>query len=71
MVYKFFDKKISGGAIKNETMSNKYLAEELHRRIIRKFKKRKIYCSFIDNFWGADPSDMQLIIKFNKGLMCY
>ena len=30
MVYNFFDKKTSGGAIKNENMSNKELAEELH-----------------------------------------
>ena len=47
MVYKFFDKKsaspadksASGGAIKNENMSNEELAEELHKPIIRKFKK--------------------------------
>ena len=55
MVYKFFDKKSSGGAttlaqcktlakinksaIKNENISNKKLAEELHKPIIRKFKK--------------------------------
>ena len=29
MVYIFFDKKSSGGAIENENMSNKQLAEEL------------------------------------------
>ena len=37
MVYKFFDKKTSGGAMENEIMSNKYLAEELHKPIIRNF----------------------------------
>ena len=31
MIYKFFDKKTSGGAIKNENMSNKELAKELHK----------------------------------------
>ena len=31
MVYKFFDKKISGGTVKNENISNKDLAEELHK----------------------------------------
>ena len=36
-VYKFFDKKTSGGSIKNEIMSNKELAEELHKQLIRKF----------------------------------
>ena len=37
MVYQFFDKKTVGGAIKNEIMSNKELAEELHKPIIRAF----------------------------------
>ena len=36
MVYKFFDKTTSGGTIKNENISNKELAEELHEPIIRK-----------------------------------
>ena len=43
MVYKFFDKKISGSGIKNENMSDQQLAEELHKPIIRKFKKRKLH----------------------------
>ena len=68
MVYKCFDKKTSDGAIKNGNMSNKELAEELHKPIIRKFKKRKVHSSFIDNIWGADLADMQLISKFNKGI---
>ena len=49
------------------------LAEELHKPIIRNFKKRKVYSTFIDNIWGADLADMQLISKFNKGfrfLLC-
>ena len=29
MVFKFFDKKTSSGAVKNEIMSNKELSEEL------------------------------------------
>ena len=47
-------------------MSNKELAEELHKPINRKFEKRKVHSSFIDNIWGADLADMQLISKFNK-----
>ena len=35
--YKVFDIKIAGGAVKNENMSNKELAEQLHKPIIRKF----------------------------------
>ena len=36
MVYKFFDKKTFGSGTKNENMSNKQLAEELHKPIIKK-----------------------------------
>ena len=43
------------------------LAEELHKPIIRKLKKRTVYSGFKDNIWGADLADMQLISKFNKG----
>ena len=49
------------------------LAEELHKLIIRKFKKGKVHSSFINNIWGADLAVMQLISKFNKGfrfLLC-
>ena len=41
MVYKSFDKKSSGSGIANKP--NYQLAEELHKPIIRKFKKRKVY----------------------------
>ena len=43
-------------------MSNKGLAEELQKPIIR---KRKVYSSFIENIWDADLADMQLISMFN------
>ena len=39
MVYNFSDEKTSGGAVKNENMSNKELAKELNKPIIRKFEK--------------------------------
>ena len=48
--------------------SNKELAEELQKPIIRKFEKRKAHSPFIDNIWGADLADMQLISKLNKGI---
>ena len=54
MGYKFFDKKISGGIVENEIMSNKYLAEELHKSIIKKCNGTKVHSPFIDNIWGAD-----------------
>ena len=66
MVYKFFDKKTSGGGIKNENMSDQQLAEELHKPIIRTFKKRKVQSAFIDNICGAYLADMLLISKFKR-----
>ena len=70
MVYKFFDKTTSGSGIKNKSILNKELAEELHKPIIRKFEKTKVNSPFIDNILGADLADMQLISKSNK-LICY
>ena len=80
MVYKFFDKKTKGTGVELANQSaiksipqNEQLAEELHKPIIRKFKKRKVYSAFKDNIWAADLADKQLISKFNKGfkfLLC-
>ena len=47
-------------------MSNQQLADEIHKPIIRRFKRRKVYSSFKDNILGADLADMQLISKYNK-----
>ena len=66
MVFKFFDKNTAGGAIKSEIISNKGLGEELHNPIIREFKNRKVYSSFIENICSADLAYMQLMRKFNK-----
>ena len=72
MVYKFFDKKSAGSGVKHVNTKlapqNQQLAEELHKPIIRKFKKRKVYSAFKDNIWGADLADMQLLSKYNKGI---
>ena len=46
MVCKFFDKKDSGGAVKSELLSNQELAKKLHKPIMKKFKKRKVYSFF-------------------------
>ena len=80
MVYKFFDKKTKGSDVTFANKSaikfipqNEQLAEELHKPIIKKLSKRKVYSAFKDNIWAADLADMQLIIKFNKGfkfLLC-
>ena len=75
MVNKFFDKKSTSGSgvANNKIKQNLQLAEELHKPIIRNFKKRTVYSGFKDNIWGADLADMQLISNFNKGfrfLLC-
>ena len=70
MVYKFFDKKSKGTGIKNKIKENQQLANELHKPIIRKFKKRKVYSSFKDNIWGVDVADIQLTTtKYNKNVL--
>ena len=37
--------------------NNKILAEELHKPVIKKFNKRKVYSQFRDNIWGVDLAD--------------
>ena len=69
MVYKFFDKKSSGSGVKH-ILQSEQLANELHKPIIRKFEKRRVYSTFKDNIWGVDLADMQLSSKYNKGIRC-
>ena len=66
MIYKFFDKKFAGSGV-NMHANNEKVAEELHKPIVTRFKKRIIYSGFKDNIWYADLADMQLISKFDKG----
>ena len=71
MVHKFFDTKASSPdrkTVRSGVNENIKLANELHKPIIKKFNKRKVYSSFKDNIWGADLADMQLLSKFNKGI---
>ena len=72
MVYKFFDKKSSGRGVaatlanKSATKPNYWLANEFHKHIIKKFKRRNVYWSFRDNIWGVDLADMQSLSKYNS-----
>ena len=65
MVYIFFDKKSMGSGIKKG--SYLILADELHKRVIKKFNKRKVYSQFKDNIWEVDLADMQSLSK-KKGI---
>ena len=56
MVYKFFDKKSTGtGTAEPSSLerivkdSSLMLADELHKPVIKKFNKRKVYSQFKDN----------------------
>ena len=69
MVYKLFDKKSSVGTIK--PAPNYQLTNELHRQIIRKLRRRKVYSSFRDNILGIDLADMQSLSKYNKESSIY
>ena len=77
MVYKFFDKKSTAGSSALERMGSEInttkptsskLADELHKPVILKFDKRKVYSQFKDNIWGLDLVDMQSLSRKNKGI---
>ena len=60
MVYKFFEKKTGSGASVNEE-----LAQELHKPVTQKFKRRKVFARFKDNIWAADLAE---ILSSNCGV---
>ena len=62
MVYKFFNERTKGLGTENKgnLQANSQLAAELHKPIIKNFKRRKVYSSFKDNIWGVDLADMTL-----------
>ena len=81
MVYKFFDSKVApldkktmsgkGNAKHNSverTGNNKILAEELHKPVIKKFNKGKVYSQFRDNIWRVDLAETQSLSKKYKGI---
>ena len=54
LVYRFFDKKTGSGISVNEQ-----LVEELHKPVIKKFRRRKVYARFKENIWVADLAEMK------------
>ena len=43
------------------------LAEELHKPVVKNFRKRRIYVKGIDEIWTADLIDMQSLAEYNDG----
>ena len=62
-MYTFFDKKTGSGAT-----VNKVLAQELHKLVIKKFERRKVYDNnrFKDNIWAADLAEMGSLSSFKR-----
>ena len=64
-VYRFLDQK-TGSATKIKV--NEVLAKELHKPVINKFKRRKVYSRFKDNTWSADLAEMGSLSSKNCGV---
>ena len=68
MVHNFFDK-----IPESEASVNEKLAKELHKPVIKKFKRSKFYATFRDNIWTFDLVEMRSLSSFNqnvKYLLC-
>ena len=66
IVYKFFDKKIGSPVSVNEQ-----LAEESHKLVIKKFKRRKVYARFKGNIWTTDLTEIESLFSKIKMLNIY
>ena len=60
MIYKFLDKKAGSRMSVKEK-----LAEGLHKPVITKFKKRKVYATFKYNIWNKNKMNKNV-----KYLLC-
>ena len=63
MGYKVFDQKTRFGVSVNEK-----LAEELHKPVIKKFKKRIVYARFTVNTLAADLAEIGSLSSKNKNI---
>ena len=63
MFYKLFDKK------KRSAISvNEQLLKELHKPVIKKFNRKKVYVRFTDNTWAADIAEIESLSSKNKNV---
>ena len=63
MVYKVFDKKIG-----SEESVKVQLAEDIHKPVIKNFKRRKVYARFKDNIWAADLGKIGSLSSKNEDI---
>ena len=69
--HKFFDKKIKSGAIgtsKAGISVNEELSDELHKPVIKKFKRQKVYSRFIGNIWPVDLAETKSLSSKNENV---
>ena len=60
MVFKFFDKKTALEASVNEELD-----QELHKSMIKKFKRSKVYATFKNNIRPADLAELRSLSSNN------
>ena len=65
MVSKFFDKKTGSGP---KASVNEGIAQELHKSVIKKFKRRKVYARFKGNIWAGDLAEMGSLSSKKQGV---
>ena len=63
MVYRFFDKITRSGVSVNEE-----LAKELHKSLIEKFERRKVYARFKANIWAVYLAGIGSWFSFDLGV---
>ena len=61
LAYKFFEKKTGSGASVNEE-----LAEELHKPVIKIFKRGTVHMRIRDNIWAVDLAEMESLSSKNQ-----
>ena len=70
MVYTFFYKETVSGTIATDKAGenvNEVLAQELHKQVIKNFKRRKVHSRFKDYIWAANLAEIGSLSSFNCG----
>jgi hypothetical protein len=62
-----YNPHIFGKGIKKPIIWSNFLADELHKPVTKKFKKRRVYVNGIDETWAADLVDMASYSNRTKG----
>ena len=65
----FWIKKPLVVVLKTRIFQTKNQIKNYTNQLLKKLKKIKVHSFFIDDIWGTDLTDMQLISKFNKGFL--